>query len=283
MLRGVLLLIGFGLLSNSSFAADSALRSALRFHASFDTTVDADTARGDNKLYTATTLKREDVRAGLHTDAIIREASNGRYGGCLHFLQKSENVIYYQGRGNVPFDADGFAGTVSLWMQLTPAKDLPDGYVDPLQITDKKWNDASLFLDFTDKNPRQFRLGVFADYPFWNPKNRNWDDIPDAERPLIPVAQPPFSAQRWTHVAFTWSGFNQAQSRAKLYLDGKLQGELAHAQQLTWDPTKVVMMLGIYYVGRIDDFAVFDRALSAEEIEQLRNLPAGIKSLNADR
>ena len=38
-------------------------------------------------------------------------------------------------------------------------------------------------------------------------------------------------------------------------------------------------MLGIYYVGGLDDFAIFDRALSSDEMLQLYKLPKGVKSL----
>jgi hypothetical protein len=153
-------------------------------------------------------------------------------------------------------------------MRLNPAEDLPPGFVDPLQITAKAWNDAAIFVDFTETNPRRFRLGVFSDYKFWNPTDRPWDAIPEGERPMVSVSDLPFSRDTWTHVAITFQGFNSADTEgdAVLYLDGKPRGRLPGARQFTWDPEKVAIVLGIYYVGRIDDFAIFNRALGRDQV-----------------
>ena len=100
----------------------------------------------------------------------------GRYGGSMRFVDpKAKAVVLYKGENNVAYASDGWSGSVSIWLQLDPAKDLAPGYSDPIQITDKKWNDASLFLDFTKDNPRDFRLGVFSDLAFWNPDDTPWD------------------------------------------------------------------------------------------------------------
>ena len=84
--------------------------------------------------------------------------SGGRIGGALHFHKKSPKLVFFQGGNNIPWAKSDFEGTVSLWLRLNPTEDLPEGYVDPLQITDKKWNDAAFFVDFTKESPRQFRL-----------------------------------------------------------------------------------------------------------------------------
>ncbi len=256
-------------------ARQPALRDSLRFYASFDKSADADVARGDRRIYTASDLKRTQVEAGLQTGE-VRLVEQGKWGGCLQFGRKTEQVVFYRGQDNLPYQADSFSGTVSLWMSLAPDQDLEPGYVDPLQITDKAWNNAAFFIDFSkDEKPRHFRLGVFSDYAFWNPTNRDWNAIPVAERPMVTVEQPPFRRETWTHVAFTYHNFNTDQpAEAVLYLDGKSQGQLTSKQHFTWDPAQVAMFLGIYYTGRMDDLAVFDRALTPDEIQQLRSAPA---------
>lgn len=275
-----LILVGLGLVANISVAEDAGqLGKALSFHASFDKSVDADVARGDARLYTAPTLERASMEPGLHAEEIAWDREQGRFGGSLSFLKKTEKVVFYKGGDNLRYAKTDFQGTLSLWMQLTPNEDLPPGYVDPLQITDKKWDDSAFFLDFSDKSPRQFRLGVFSDFTFWNPRARKWEEIPEAERPMVSVAQPPFSRDAWTHVAVTFKNFNRDNSQAVLYLDGKSQGSLDGKQQFTWNPDRVVILLGIYYVGRIDDLAIFDRALSPAEVTLLKDLPGGIHSL----
>ncbi len=94
----------------------------------------------------------------------------------------------------------------------------------------------------------------------------------------------PFSRERWTHVALTFAGFNQGgeEGVAQLYINGELQGEVSgRSQTHTWDRAKAVIQLGHNYVGRVDDLAVFDRALSAAEVKALNALPAGVAGLHA--
>ena len=259
--------------SSVTFAEDhAAIRSARIFHASFDQSADADLAKGDAKIKTADSLKREKVQSGISTDAVRWTKSGGRVGGALEFVRKCDELVFFKGGKNVPFRKTHFAGTVSLWMKLNPKQDLPKGYVDPLQITDKKWNDASFFVDFDQEASRDFRLGVFSDFAFWNPKKRNFDDIPAEERPMVTVKTPPFSREDWTHVVFTWERFNDGdeQAVAMLYLNGRLQGEIKGKQRFTWQPEDAVIMLGINYVGWMDEISIYDRALTAKEVGTLR-------------
>lgn len=262
-------------------AAEPTIRDALLLHASFDKKAAADFAKGDAQIYTAKSLKRESVEPGLHGGAVALRSNGGRHGGCLTFKEKTNQIVFFKGAGNLPKVKPGFQGAFSFWLKLTPDADLPPGYVDPLQITDKKWNDASFFVDFDKELPRTFRLGVFSDFKFWNPKNRKYDDIPDAERPLVPVKKPPFNRDKWTHVGITFRDFNRPgkEGVATLYLNGKSQGDVKRKQHFTWGEEKLAIMLGIYYVGGLDDFAVFDRDLTAAEIQQLYELPNGVKSL----
>ncbi len=170
---------------------------------------------------------------------------------------------------------------MALWNP--PDKDLKPGYSDPIQVTDKTWNKAALWVDFSkDEVPRHFRYGVFADFEVWNPDGRKYDDIPASERPWVVVANPPFARGKWTHVVMTFSGFNRPGTGgvAWLYLDGKLQGEVKNRRQVfTWQPAKTAIYLGISYIGLMDDLAVFDRALSPREVERLYRLPGGVAGL----
>jgi hypothetical protein len=267
----------FAVLASPSWGQD--WKASLTFHASFDKAVDADYAKGDSKMYTAATVTREKVQPGLPEQGVRRIDQGGRYGGYLAFDKKIDPVVMYRGEGNIALSAESEL-TVSFWMKLDPAVDLPAGYVDPLQITDKKWNDASLFVDFTPENPREFRLGVFSDYRVWNPEDTPWDDVAEKDRPMVPVTKPPFAADRWTHVVFTLKNVNDDQpGKACLYLNGKPQGELNERLQFTWEAKQVAIMLGIYYVGGIDDFAIFNQALSAEEVEQLLRLEKGVSGI----
>jgi hypothetical protein len=224
---------------------------------------------------------RQSVQPGIATDAVTL-SDDGRWGACLRFHDTTDAVVFFQGKDNVPYHTDRYGMTISFWMRLSPDEDLKPGYVDPLQITDKAWNNASLFVDFTkDDQPRHFRLGVFSDYAFWNPQNTDWEQIAAAERPMVTVERTPFDRRRWTHVAITLDGMNAADQpcAARLYLDGQLQGTLSRPQQFTWQPEQVAIMLGIKYIGALDDFALFSGAMNATEVGQLMALPQGVAGI----
>lgn len=243
---------------------------ATLFYASFDQSANAESAKGDQRIYSAESLARKETVSGLVGDAVTWQRSGGRRGGALRFAKKTERLVFFKGGKNIPYRNSNFGGTVSLWMKLDPKKDLPKGYVDPLQITDKKWNDASFFVDFDQGSDRDFRLGAFSDLDFWNPDERKFDDIPVSERPMVTVKAPPFNRDKWTHIAFTWQGFNADRSgKAALFVDGKHRGNIEGKQRFSWNPDDVVVMLGINYVGLIDELTIFNRALSAEEIKTL--------------
>ena len=170
-------------------------------------------------------LSRAKFQAGL-PPVVQHVPDQGKWGGSLRFKDVSPQVLFYRGQGNVPYSTDGFDLTVSFWMKLDPEQELKPGYVDPMQITDDAWNNSCLFVDFTkDEVPRHFRLGVFSDYTFWNPKDTPWENIADTDRPMVTVKRHPFRGDQWTHVAFTLQGVNTpTECTSKFYLNGQLQG-----------------------------------------------------------
>lgn len=270
---------------DTALKAPKALREALTFHASFDASPDADFGQGDRRLQFAPQWGQpRNVQPGLPPGGAVHlDPGAGKHGGALRFEHKIPQLVAYRAAGNLTYRDRDWGGSVSLWLRVSPDADLAPEYCDPIQITPRSWDDASFFTDFTQEKPRQFRLGAIADHTVWNPTKRDWDRIPLAEKPLVTVAQPPFSRDRWTHVAFTWDHYNTGQPTGvtRLYLDGQLQGEVpTHLQTFTWDPEKCLIMLGFAYTGWIDDLAVFNRALSAEEIGLLQRLPGGVSTLH---
>jgi hypothetical protein len=157
-------------------------------------------------------------------------------------------------------------------MRLDPDKDLKPGFCDPIQITEKAWNDAAMFVDFDKDLPRDFRLGVFSDLKYWNPENTPWEKWPVDKRPMVTVKQPGFSREAWKHVAFTFEGINASEdklAKAALFLDGKLQGVLEGPMKFTWDPTKTAIMIGIEYIGDMDELLIFDQPLNLQQLEMV--------------
>ncbi|MCR9294429.1 MAG: LamG domain-containing protein [bacterium] len=89
---------------------------------------------------------------------------------------------------------------------------------------------------------------------------------------MVTVKRPPFSSEEWTHVCFTWSNVNASDDQdavASLYLNGKLAGSLRRPLQFTWNPERTALMIGLNYIGLMDELQVFDRALSTEQVSQL--------------
>jgi hypothetical protein len=259
------------LLMAGSRAQSPSVDNSLRLHASFDRSLDAASAKGDPKLYTADTLARKELREGIQRPGVEWVAEGGVQGGYLKFRSKSPKVICYRG-DNLSNPSGPWSITGSLFLRLDPELDLQPGYCDPLQITQKAWNDSAFFVDFDKDSPRAFRLGVFSDLSFWNPKNIAWEEWPIASRPMISVAKPPFGRDQWTHVAFTVEGINAGEGKkgkAVFYLNGQSQGTYEAPLQFHWDPDQTAIMLGIDYIGDLDELKLFEGVLAPEQIRAL--------------
>jgi len=258
------------LLTFSAAAAD--LKDSLTFRATFDGTTDAVVAVGDKRLFVAPSYKEQAAATpGLSGGDLVLEPGQGRHGGALHFVKKNTHAVFYRAEKNVAFDPKNWTGTVSYWLSLDPEKDLEPGYCDPIQITDKAFNDSAIWTDFTkDDKPRHFRLGVFGALSSWNPDNLPQDKNPAFLKRLVVVERVPFARGQWTHIAVTFTGLGSGNGRAQLYLNGKLQGASGLVSELfKWDVARGAIRLGVGYVGLMDEVSIFRRALTDKEIEQL--------------
>jgi hypothetical protein len=271
-------------LAFSLVAAPADLMKSLTLHASFDKSPDADFAVGDRRLFNAPNMNQPRTGSpGLPASGVVAQVPGGKFGSALKFVKKSPEMVFFYAEKNVEYAADKFQGTVSLWLNLAPDEDLEPGYTDPIQITPRAWNDAAFFVEFTkDEKPREFRLGAYADFKIWNPNNRDWNQIPFEEKPLVKVVNPPFKRGQWTHIVFTFANYNsgKADGQTHLYLNGEPRGQLSARNQLfTWDITKTRVMLGLSYVGLYDELSIFKRPLSAAEVKELYQLPNGMTAL----
>ena len=256
------------------------LKEALTMCATFDQGYDADLSLGNSQIYTAPAYNQLDqAQAGMHTQAVTIAKGAGRFGDALHFQHKEKPSLFYQSANNFTYSESDWQGSISLWLSVDPEKELAPGYTDPIQITDSGYNDAAFWVDFSDKNPRSFRMGVYGDLKVWNPDNIGPDKFPGFTKRLLPATDRPFTADAWTHVAITFSGINSGSGRADFYIDGKHQGSRVIEEPFTWELDQAKIFLGLNYVGKMDEVALFKRALSAEEIRLLRELPEGLKTL----
>ncbi len=271
--------IFFLLITMHSFSQKKKLKEHVLFYSSFDGKTSADLAFGDAKLYTAESYKKAaNAKIGLNDPNVILAKNKGLTGDALHFKKAKTSAIFYKAYKNVGYNNKSWSGTISFWLKLDPNKDLAPGYCDPICITDVRYNDAAMWVDFTDHDPRQFRLGAMGDLDVWNPKNED-NEIAWKKR-TVTVKQSPFQSRKWTHIAIIFSKVNTTESTFKLYLNGKFKGVVKDINDpFTWDAEKGKIMLGLGYIGMMDELAVFDKPLNQEEVTAVYELKNGIKTL----
>ena len=267
------------ILRNNEVNRNSLTRS-LSLHASFDNLLDADFSRGDRTCYIRQGGKL--LRADT-TDDVKLAKDGGKFGGGLRFARKKAFSPAFRNPGVLNYNDRNWNGTVSVWLKLNPDEDLEPGYCDPVAIVGDDSKKGFIFLEFSkDETPRYFRYAIRPLFHIWNPEGVRWDEIPFGKRPMVQVERPPFSRRSWTHVVFTVENINDAAGRAfgRLYLNGELQGSINDWDlRFGWDPSQVLLVLGMAYVGHMDDLAVFNRVLTDAEIHQIHGLKSGIREL----
>ena len=259
--------------------ADEGLRRGLTFHAPFDARFDASLSADDSVSRVRVGGKMAPTTPGPE----IKLAADGRFGGCLVFPKKGSVRPEYAATKSLAYGTTDWSATVSVWLRLDPDKDLEPGYCDPVQIVGDDVKKGFIFLEWSkDHAPRHFRFAVRPLYHLWNPDAVGWEQIPDERRPMVKMEQAPFRRDRWTHVAFVLDHINDhaAPPRARLHIDGRQIGVIqGHDLTFGWDPAALRLVLGAAYVGSLDDLAIWNRALSADEIARLYALPGGVETL----
>jgi len=267
----------------SAAALRDSLRAALSFFASFDHGFHADYAHGDRLMYSAPSYRNlDEAVADVVSPDIVIAKGQGRYGDALQFRKKNTQAVFFRAAVNSGYRPRNWSGTISFWLSLSPDADLEPGYVDPLQITDKAYNNAAIWVDFTrDDKPRHFRLGVFGDSAAWNPRNLSSEQDPFFNQRTVVVTQPPFTRGQWTHVVIVFSGLaTDSGGTAKLYLNGKLTGAADRIREpFNWEPALATIRLGVNYVGLWDELSMYTRALSDAEVDALYRLDGGVATL----
>ena len=102
--------------------------------------------------------------------------------------------------------------------------------------------------------------------------------VPGKGRPSAPVPD----GLPWHQVVLTFKNFDSSKPDAvtALYIDGKRIGEVqGQAIAMDWDVEKAAVYLGIGCVGLLDEFALFDLALTAEDVSRLHKKPDLLTSL----
>ncbi len=256
------------------------LARSLTLHVSFDHGIDADYSRGDPRMYSfsTSTERASGGVVGLPDGAVRLEPEAGLAGGALRFAHKVAQKPFFKSAGVLDYNGADWSGTVSVWLRLDPDADLEPGYCDPIMIVGDHRDSGFIFMEWSkDDRPRLFRYAILPRKELWNPSGVPWAELPAAKRPAVEVARAPFARDRWTHAVFTFDALNSStrDPTGVLYLNGVRQGAIEHWDlTLGWTAEQVLLVLGSSYVGLMDELAVFDRALSDAEVEELYRLGA---------
>lgn len=259
----------------------NSLKSSLTLYSSFDKSAVANFAKGDKNLYTVLNRKALDsAEIGINKEGVSIAKDKGKYGGAMQFLDKTKGYVFYKSLDNIAYSESSWSGSISFWLSLNPDKDLKPGYCDPIQITDSGYNDAGIWVDFTKTLPRQFRLGVIGDRDVWNPNPEGPDnENPEFLKQLITAKNAPFGNDKWTHVLINFSNLNTKNGKTEFYINSKKAGSSDITESFTWDYEKSNILLGLSYIGLMDDLSIYSKALNEEEINTLYNLENGVKSV----
>ncbi len=271
--------IFFLLLTVPACSQQKQLKDHILFYSSFDGKSSADIAVGDEKIYTAKNYEQAaNAKAGLNDANVVLAQGKGMVGDAIHFKQAKTAAIFYKAYKNVGYSSTSWSGTISFWLRLDPNRTLAPHYCDPICITDSKWNDAALWVDFTDHDPRKFRLGAMGDIAVWDPNGDS--DETDWNKRTVIVDPAPFQSETWIYVAMVFSKVNTTKSTFKLYLNGKYKGKIKGVNDpFSWEAENGKIMLGLGYIGLMDELSVFDKALTSQEVQTVFELKNGLKTL----
>jgi len=265
---------------------DDALKKAVTFYASFDNDVRADYGKGGVTLSTRYTVDakrgRYERKPGFPRKVFRIAKDRGVSGGALEAVDvlPRGGRIYFPAKGNVAYRKGGWSGAASLWLNTNPNTMLKTKYCDPLQITERGATNGGIWCDFTPDKPRDFRLGVFAAVkPGKKPRPTT-----GPKAPVVRVKGVGFKAGDWHHVVLSWKNLDSGKpnAEASLYIDGKQIGTVdKRAIAMNWVVDKAGIYVAVSYIGLLDELALFNRSLTADEVRRLHKNPrllAGLKS-----
>lgn len=270
---------------NSSVFADPGsrpegnnLRKAVSFYASFDESLRGDFGNGGLSLSTrfdsATEKGAFDFEPGFDPRLFRIAKQRGVQGGALEVtgVLPRRGRVFYPAKGNIAYRPEGWGGAVSFWLNTDPNKSLQTPFCDPVQITEKGAGNGGVWCDFPDVKPRDMRLGAFPAVPLGGKPIP--ETAPDA--PLVRMVNVGFQVGEWHHVVLSWTDFDSGKPNASavLFVDGKRIGDLRDREiAMRWNLDKTGIYIALSYIGLMDEFAVFQRALTDDEVALLHRVP----------
>jgi Concanavalin A-like lectin/glucanases superfamily len=272
---------------NPLVGAAADLIKGVTFYASFDTAMKGDFGGGELTLSTRSNHKTEKgvfvFEKGFSEKAFRIVPGNGISGGALEAVDvlPDNGRIFFPAKGNIAYKKGGWSGTLSVWINHDPDTQLKTGFCDPVQITQKGAGNGAIWFDYNDAKPnRNLRMGTF---PASGEGRAPIQESREAFSPMVWVDKPGFKVGDWHHVALVWRNFDTGKNDASaaLYIDGNPMGEVKkdYPISMDWDLDKTGIYIAVSYIGLMDELALFNRALTLEEIGLLRRQPAALSSL----
>ena len=266
-------------------AADAMeLRKAVTLYASFDEEVRADVGGGGLAFSTRT----GDPKKGPFTFAdgfdkkVFRIAKNkGKHSGALEVIDVLPNNgrIFFPMKGNIGYKKGGWGGAVSVWIDTDPNTLFKTTFCDPVQITQKGANNGGIWFDFNAAKPkRDLRMGHFPAVP----EGQKGASEDDADAPMVRVPGIGFKQGEWHHVLLNWQNLDTGKpdALATLYIDGKKIGAVKdRAIAMDWDVDKGGIYVAVNFIGLLDEFAVFGRPLTMDEVTLLYRVSGVLTAL----
>jgi hypothetical protein len=263
---------------------DAALRKAVTFYASFDESPKGDFGGGELALATRfnhETEKGEFVIEKSFDSKVFRIApGKGIHSGALEVTDvlPKNGRIFFPAKGNLAYKADGWGGALSVWINTDPDKLFKTKFCDPVQITQRGATDGGIWFDFNDAKPRDMRLGIF---PAAAPGEKPISEA-DPNAPMVWIKGVGFKAGDWHHIVLTWDHIDSGKKdgRADLYVDGKHRGTVQDRElAMKWDIEKAGIYVAVNFIGLLDEFALFNRPLTAAEVGRLHQQPGLLSPL----
>ncbi len=259
------------------------LDKAVTLYASFDEKIDADFGGGERTLSTRSGAPGKGpytFTKGFDAKAFRSAPGKGIAGGALEAVDVLPNHgrIFFPAKGNIAFKKGGWGGAVSCWINTDPNTLLITAFCDPVQITEKGAGNGGIWFDFNNEKPRDLRMGVFPAVP----EGQKGAQESDPDAPMVRVPAVKMKEGEWHHVVLSWRNFDtgKADAHATLYIDGKRIGDVKdRAIAMDWNLDKAGIYVAVNYIGLLDEFAVFNRELSADEVIVLHREPGALKSL----
>ncbi len=258
---------------------DEQIRKAVTFYASFDEKAQADFGGGELTLSTRFNHPAEKGRfvfqKGFNAGVFRIARGKGIQGGALEPVDilPDNGRIFFPARGNLAYNKNGWSGAASFWLKTDPNTMLKTGFCDPLQITHRGAANGAIWQDFNNAKPRDLRMGTFPAVPEGGKPIAESD--PGA--PIVWVKAVDLKADAWRHIALVWDNFdtNREDARTALYIDGRHIGGLRDREiAMDWDLDQVGIYVAVSYIGLLDELALFNRALTPEEVGRLAKAPA---------